>query len=109
MKWFKKQADYKLSNRYAGILRQKWADKMNDLTKDLSKKSLIILLILFVTGAGIFFGSLLYNSLKMEVSGAFDIIQISKTLPLKENRIDSKMSNDSAGLKRIIIKSNNKK
>ena len=85
MKWFIKQTDYKINNKYFEILQKHWANKMADFTKDMSKKTLIILLALFVTGAGIFFGSLLYCSFKMELSRQFEVIQISKILPMNDN------------------------
>lgn len=109
MKWFKKKVDYQFSNRYFEMIQNNFASKMNAITKDLSKKSLIALLLLFVSGAGIFFGSLLYSSFKMELSRQLEIIEISKTLPLKHDRQDKFIQSDSSAVINKIIKSNIKK
>ncbi len=108
MKWFKKQLNYKFSNKYFEILQKKWTDKMSNLTKNLSKKTLIFLLILFVSSSGLFFGFLLYRSFTMELSNRFEVIQISKTLPVGEDKIINRRSEDSSNTRMKIMKSDNK-
>lgn len=108
MKWFKKQLDYKFSNKYFEILQKEWAQKMSNLTKNLSKKTLIVLLILFVSSSGLFFGLLLYSSFTMELSSRFEVIQISKTLSVNEDKILKRMSEESSNTRMKIMKSDNK-
>jgi hypothetical protein len=54
MMWsaFKKQKEVRISPKYYLLIRDKWVKKMDTLALDLSKKSLVFFLILFVVIAG---------------------------------------------------------
>ncbi|RKR05182.1 hypothetical protein C8C83_4515 [Flavobacterium sp. 90] len=52
MKLFKKNKEIRINPKYYLLIQDKWVKKMNTLTSDLSKQSLLIYLILFVIITG---------------------------------------------------------
>jgi hypothetical protein len=71
--WFRKQQKMQVSNKYYEKVKDIWAKKMSSITSDLSKKSLVLLLILFVffTSSICFF--IVYKALVLDSSSVIKI------------------------------------
>lgn len=70
---FKKQREIRISQKYYLIAQNKWAIKMGALTSNLSKKSLIFFLILFVVITGTIF---IYNACKGFLSMNSSLVKV---------------------------------
>lgn len=99
MMWalFKKQKEVRISPKYYLFIRDKWVKKMDALTADLSKKSLVFLLVLFVVITGmiciynVYRGFLSTNSNPVKVDSVSNCTNLYKKSVLKKtNQLVSK-------------------
>lgn len=76
--WFKKQKEIQVSNKYYEIVKDTWAKKMSSMTSGLSKKSLVLLLIVFIVFTSSICFSIVYRALVLDSSSVITIEPATK-------------------------------
>lgn len=87
--WFKKRKDVRVSNKYYEMLKDTWAKKMSSITSDLSKKSLVLLLVVFVVFTSSICFSIVYKAIVLDSSTV-----IKNEVVFKPAQINSKRTDD---------------
>lgn len=86
--WFKKRKDVQVSNQYYHMVKNAWAKKMSSITSDLSKKSLVLLLIVFVVFTSSICFSIVYKAIVLDSSTVIKNEVVSKPAQINSKRTD---------------------
>lgn len=87
--WFKKQKEIQVSNKYYEIVKDAWAKKMSSMTSGFSKKSLVLLLIVFIVFTGSICFSIVYRALVLDSSSVITIEPVSKPVQVNAKLKDN--------------------
>ncbi|MFQ6601853.1 hypothetical protein [Flavobacterium sp. C3NV] len=87
--WFKKQKDLHVSNKYYETVKDTWAKKMSSITSGLSKKSLVLLLIVFIVFTGSISFSIVYKALVLDSSSVINIEPATKPVQVNAKLKDN--------------------